>query len=196
MRRLIVALIIIAIIIAVAYWVLTADISALPQPGRLETRVAAHFRNWYISRGAGRLSIKPPVYSASEVSQGEGLFGMACASCHGKDGRHPTNIGKSMYPRVPDLGSREVQKLSNTELFWVVKNGVRLSGMPGFGNTLSNDNIWQLTFYVRSLGESPKSKPSSRIGYPPGRRPLLQKTPRFVLTVTDGRRPAALRPLP
>jgi mono/diheme cytochrome c family protein len=156
-RSLILALVIILIVAGIAYGVLSADISALPQPGNLETRVAAAFRNWYISRGAGRLSIQPPKYDASAVSAGEGLFGMACASCHGKDGRHPTNMGKSMYPRVPDLGSPEVQKLSNGEVFWVVKNGIRLSGMPGFGNILSNDAIWQVTYYVRTLGGSSQS---------------------------------------
>lgn len=63
-----------------------------------------------------------------------------------------------MYPRAPDLGSPEVQKLSNPELFWVIRNGIRLSGMPGFGNVLSNDEIWQATYYVRSLRESPNEK--------------------------------------
>ena len=152
MRRAVVAFIVIAIVIAIAYAVLTADISAVPEPGRTETRVASSFRNWYIGREAARLSIKPPKDDASAVSAGEGLFGMACASCHGKDGRHPTNIGTAMYPRVPDLGSPEVQKLSNRELFWVIKNGIRLSGMPGFGKTLSDDEIWQAAYYVRSLG--------------------------------------------
>ena len=63
-----------------------------------------------------------------------------------------------MYPRVLDLGSPEVQRLSNPELFWVIKNGIRFSGMPGFGNTLSDDEIWQATYYVRSLGTAAKEK--------------------------------------
>ncbi len=65
----------------------------------------------------------------------------------------PTPIGKSMYPRAPDLGSRLVQHLTDRQLFWVVKNGVRLSGMPGFGNIDTDEEIWQLTYYVRSVGK-------------------------------------------
>lgn len=154
MRSIFLALIVVLIVVLIGCWVLTADISALPQPGSTETRIAGGLRNWYIGRGARRSLPSQPPNDVETVSAGEGLFGMACASCHGKDGRHPTNIGKSMYPRVPDLGSPSVQALSDKELFWVVKNGIRLSGMPGFGNILSNDETWQLAFYVRSLGAS------------------------------------------
>lgn len=153
-RSLIFAAIVIAIVLAIAYGILTADISALPQPGPFETRMATSVRDWYISRASAHLSSRALLNNASEVSKGEALFGMACASCHGKDGRNPTNIGKSMYPRVLDLGSPEVQKLSDREIFWVVKNGIRLSGMPGFGNILSDDEIWQTTSFVRSLRKS------------------------------------------
>lgn len=159
MRRrvsLILTAIVIAIVVAVVYGVLTADISALPEPGGFETRVANSARDWYIRRAAARASFQPPANDASAVSAGQGLFGMACASCHGKDGRHPTNTGKAMYPRVPDLGSPEVQKLSDAELFWVIKNGIRLSGMPGFGKIFSDNELWQATYYVRSLSKSPK----------------------------------------
>lgn len=151
-------IILIAIVVAVAYAVLTADISALPQPGHFETRVATSLRNWYIRREAARSSTKTPVNDPSAVSAGEGLFSMACASCHGKDGRSPTSIGKAMYPRALDLGAPEVQELSDQELFWVIKSGVRLSGMPGFGNALSESEIWQATYYVRSLGKAPPRK--------------------------------------
>jgi mono/diheme cytochrome c family protein len=152
---LIVIVILAVIVIAIVYAVLTLDISALHEPGPVETRIATTARDWYINKAAGREPSKPLREDASAVSAGEGLFGMSCASCHGKDGRSPTNMGKAMYPRVLDLGSPGVQKLSNRELFWVIKNGVRLSGMPGFGDILSDDEIWQATYYVRSLGKSP-----------------------------------------
>ncbi len=152
------AVVLIAILAAIAYWVLTRSISALPEPGPIETRTFTTARNWYIRRAAVHSDSKAPANDAAEISAGEGLFSMGCASCHGNDGRSPTNIGKSMYPRCPDLGSPEVQRLSNPELFWVIKNGVRFSGMPGFGNTLSDDQIWQATYYVKSLGSAGKQK--------------------------------------
>lgn len=147
----VVVIIALAALTAVA-WARTANISALPAPSRYETWFAGKAKDWYIGRAARGPLPRAPVYDPSAVAAGETLFGMGCANCHGKDGRNPTNIGKSMYPRVPDLGSADVQHMSDRELFWVIKNGIRLSGMPGFGNILTDDEIWQVTDYVRSLG--------------------------------------------
>ncbi len=61
-----------------------------------------------------------------------------------------------MYPRVPSLSSPAVQQMSDKELFWVIKNGICLSGMPGFARLDSDPEIWQITYYVRSLGEPAK----------------------------------------
>jgi mono/diheme cytochrome c family protein len=153
---LMVAIVIVLIIIAGAYTVMHVDISALPEPGRFETSIATKAKDWYISRAA-RGSLQPaPINDASSVSTGETLFGMGCATCHGQDGHKPTPIGKSMYPRVLDLGSPEVQEMSDRELFWVIKNGIRLSGMPGFAKIESDEQIWELAYYVRSLGKQPK----------------------------------------
>jgi mono/diheme cytochrome c family protein len=63
-----------------------------------------------------------------------------------------------MYPRCPDLEAPQVQRLSDPELFWVIENGIRFSGMPGFGNTLSGDEIWQATYYVWSFRATAKQK--------------------------------------
>ena len=151
--RLVTMTIIVLLIIAAAYGMMHVDISALPEPGAAETWLATKIRNWYIgraARGSGRPSLEN---SAVMVTTGETLFGMGCANCHGQDGRKPTPIGQSMYPRVLDLSSPAVQRMSDPELFWVIKNGIRLSGMPGFGRVQSDEQIWQLTYYVRSLGQ-------------------------------------------
>jgi len=84
------------------------------------------------------------------------LFGGRCASCHGLDGRTPTEVGQWMYPRAPDVGSPAVQQWSDAELFWIIKHGIRLTGMPGFGHIHSDDQVWHLVRYVRSLGAQPK----------------------------------------
>ena len=154
---LMVAIVIVLIIIAAgAYAVMHVNISTLPEPGPFETAIATKAKDWYISRAA-RGSLPPaPTNDASSVSAGETLFGMGCATCHGQDGHKPTPIGKAMYPRVPDLGSPEVQEMSDRELFWVIRNGIRLSGMPGFAKVESDEQIWTLAYYVRSLGKQPK----------------------------------------
>lgn len=144
------------ILIACAYGLARASVSALPDPGPLETALAAKARNWFIARAARAVPQPSVQSSADSISKGDALFDMDCASCHGDGGRAPTSIGRAMYPRAADLGSPEVQKLSNREIFWVIKNGVRLSGMPGFARVDGDPEMWQLTYYVRSLGKNAK----------------------------------------
>lgn len=134
------------------------NLSALPNPGSFETRFASTSKRWLIARAARKSVPAEPQGSDADRANGDMLYGMDCDSCHGKDGRHPTETGQGMYPRVPDLGSTAVQEYSDAELFWIVKNGVRLSGMPAFGKTQSDKEIWDLVRYVRSLSGSATSK--------------------------------------
>jgi mono/diheme cytochrome c family protein len=62
-----------------------------------------------------------------------------------------------MYPRAADLTSKQVQSYSDQELFWIINNGIRFTGMPGFGKLETLDHIWDLVNYVRTLpGDSRK----------------------------------------
>lgn len=139
----------------VVYTILSFNVSALPDPGWLETSLATSAKHWYVARAArAKLPTAPPD-NGQNVASGQALFGMACASCHGQDARTPTPMGQSMYPRATDLAAPAIQAYTNRELFWVIKNGIRLSGMPGFARTNSDEQIWQLVDYVRSLGNPP-----------------------------------------
>jgi mono/diheme cytochrome c family protein len=132
------------------------SLSALPEPGRLETYVATKAKLWLIRRSARREIPKAPAKDPVGEAVGSMIYRGECAACHGVDGRTPTAIGRWMYPRTLDLSSREVQQWSDAELFWIIKNGIRLSGMPGFGKIHSDEKIWNLVQYVRSLGTEPR----------------------------------------
>jgi mono/diheme cytochrome c family protein len=79
-------------------------------------------------------------------------FRADCAECHGSDGRTPTEIGRAMSPRAPDLATPQVQAWSDAELFWIIKHGIKLTGMPGFGRQHDDERIWHLVDYVREIG--------------------------------------------
>jgi mono/diheme cytochrome c family protein len=128
------------------------SLSALPEPGRLETYVATKAKQWLVRRSARRAPPPAPANDPVGEAVGSMIYRGECAACHGVDGRTPTAIGRWMYPRSLDLSSREVQQWSDAELFWIIKNGIRLSGMPGFGKIHSDQEIWDLVQYVRSLG--------------------------------------------
>ncbi len=132
------------------------NLSALNEPGPAETKWATRAKLWYVSR-AVRAGVPPAPKSDSGSQMDANMaFMNECSTCHGMDGRTPSNIGRWMYPRTLDLTSPEVQGWSDAELFWVIKNGIRLSGMPAFGKTKSEAQVWQLVYYVRSLTAAPK----------------------------------------
>ena len=135
-------------------------LSALPEPGRLETALATRAKHYLVHRNS-REGIPPaPADRQASTKEGERLFGTECGACHGNSGHNPTDAGRWMYPRAADLTSRESQSYSDPEVFWIIKNGIRLSGMPAFGKVESDDHIWDLVFYLRTLPKAPVSSGS------------------------------------
>ncbi len=161
MGKRILKLIVVVLVVLVVVFIAASqmDLSALPEPGPRESALAASAKRWMIGRAARNSVGAAPAADASSADNGGMIYGMDCDSCHGKDGRHPTEIGQWMYPRMPDLGAPGVQAWSDAELFWIIKNGVRFSGMPGFGKSQTDKEIWDLVHYVRSLSAAvPSSK--------------------------------------
>ena len=75
-----------------------------------------------------------------------------CATCHANNGSGDTEMGRNMYPRAPDMRKPETQNLTDGELFFVIENGVRLTGMPGWGGSkTSAEDSWKLVRFIRHL---------------------------------------------
>jgi mono/diheme cytochrome c family protein len=87
------------------------------------------------------------------AGQGACHFADHCASCHGNDGRGQTTLGRNMYPKAPDMTLPETQRLSDGELFAIIENGVRLTGMPAWGSPGPEDDneTWELVHFIRHL---------------------------------------------
>jgi mono/diheme cytochrome c family protein len=133
-------------------------LDALQEPGRVETALATRAKRTLIRRSS-RDGIPPaPTNLGASVEEGDKLYGTDCGGCHGLDGNKLTDAGRWMYPRAARLASHEVQQYSDRELFWIVKNGIRLSGMPAFGNVESDEHIWNLVHYIRTLPRSANPK--------------------------------------
>src|ERR1700732_3897925 len=129
-------------------------LDALHEPGHLETFLATKIKRILVARSS-RHNIPPaPTDLQASIKEGDTVYGTDCAACHGLGGQIPTDTGRWMYPRASVLTSPEVQQYSDRELFWIVKNGIRLSGMPAFGKVESDEHIWNLAHYVRTLGGS------------------------------------------
>jgi mono/diheme cytochrome c family protein len=129
---------------------LLAGCTADKPPSREESTLADAAKDVVIPLEAGKM--KNPLPETDEVvSQGQQVFLESCALCHGPDGRAQTNIGRNMYPHAMDLHSAHVQHWSDGELFWIIRNGVRLTGMPSWQSSISDNDTWKLTRYIHSL---------------------------------------------
>ena len=78
-------------------------------------------------------------------------FADHCATCHANDGSGDTSIGKGLYPKPPDLRAAGTQDLTDGELFYIIHNGIRLTGMPAFGQSDEDADSWKLVHFIRHL---------------------------------------------
>jgi mono/diheme cytochrome c family protein len=126
------------------------DFSASTPPGRLEQRLATFALNRSIERHAPKVA-NPLARSPAAVAAGLVLFRTHCVDCHGAPGVDPTEAGASLNPPAPGLTLARVQARSDGELKWIVSNGVRMTGMPAFGASRSEEEVWQLVAALRRL---------------------------------------------
>ena len=92
----------------------------------------------------------------SNLAAGVKTYRESCAVCHGLRGEEETGIAKGMFPKPPQFfahASKAGGAVGQT--FWVVKNGIRLTGMPGFGASMSDEQIWQVSVMVEQREKRP-----------------------------------------
>jgi mono/diheme cytochrome c family protein len=137
------------------------DPNALSEPGKVET-IAATMTLRVLVWQRARSEVVPPAPADRQASidEGDKLYGIDCGDCHGLDGHTLTDEGRWMYPRAANLISTQVQKYSDRELFWIVKNGIRFTGMPAFAKVETDEHVWNLIDYLRSI---PRSEPANRL---------------------------------
>lgn len=92
----------------------------------------------------------PDLNNPSLVKTGFADYREMCAGCHGGPGLSRDVIGQGLYPMAPAL-AQSAKRLSPSELFWITKNGIKMTGMPAFGQTHSDDKIWALVSFLEKL---------------------------------------------
>ena len=147
-------------------WVLLAVLgsacTAHKQPWTVETALANAAKDVVIPMQARSLT-NPYAASPDVLQAGQQLYAQSCAICHGGDGRGQTDLGRDMYPPAMDLNSPHVQHWKDSDLFWIVQNGVRLTGMPSWKPVLSDSDTWKMVAFLRTL---PKASAQSGAGAP------------------------------
>ncbi|HEU4684831.1 MAG TPA: cytochrome c [Nitrospira sp.] len=136
----------------VGYRLFTTGFSAKAEPHVLEVWLARRIRHLAIP--VSQLDQPNPVPPSPEVlKEARAHFADHCAICHANDGSGKTPIGKSVYPQAPDLREPATQTMSDGELFWVIHNGIRFTGMPAWGEGEPEKDMdsWKLVHFIRHL---------------------------------------------
>jgi mono/diheme cytochrome c family protein len=94
----------------------------------------------------------PVVVSAEALAEGRDHFADHCASCHANNGDGHTMYGDGLNPAPPDLRLAATQNKSDGELYSIIQNGVRVTGMPAFGSPgVQDESTWKLVAFIRHL---------------------------------------------
>jgi len=125
--------------------------SAREEPSAPEKWIARRARNAALPPEAK--AQRNPVPNTPEViADARAHWADHCASCHANDGSGDTAMGAHMYPPAPDMRRPVTQNLTDGELFFIIQNGVRLTGMPAWGGSDHDaEDSWKLVRFIRHL---------------------------------------------
>lgn len=135
-----------------AYRLRQQGFSARETPSMMEAAAARAARSFAVPPRYRGLK-NPQAATPENLREGMEHFADHCAVCHANNGSGDTAYGRNMYPKAPDMRTEDTQKLSDGELYSIIQNGVRLTGMPAFGAAESTDlaSNWNLVLFIRHL---------------------------------------------
>jgi mono/diheme cytochrome c family protein len=130
----------------------THGFSTRSPPTAFETFAARTVREMALPAGT-REKLNPIPNSADVLAEGRAHWSDHCAACHSNNGSGEAEMGKHMYPPAPDMRKSDSQSLSDGELFYIIQNGIRLTGMPSWGSGTKRDeqDSWKLVRFIRHL---------------------------------------------
>ena len=138
----------------VGYQLFTTGFSAKTEPHALEVLMARQIRHLAIPIEK-RNAQNPIPLSPDVIKESLAHFADHCALCHANDGSGQTPIGKNVNPKALDLRLPDIQSMSDGEIFWVIRNGIRFTAMPawGEGDPAQDKESWKLVHFIRHLSQ-------------------------------------------
>ncbi len=129
------------------------DTSAELRPGNLETFIASEALDASVGRHAAKLPNPVPETDAN-LLEGMTLYTMNCTGCHGTLDKSPSLLGPNFYPPAPNLVNDPPDD-PEWHTFYVIKHGIRWTGMPAWGRGLKDDEIWKVSSFLTRLKNLP-----------------------------------------
>lgn len=135
-----------------AVWLRGSGMTSRRHAWPLEERAARAARS-FLMPSAMRNAVDPVPASPEVIRSGMEHFADHCAVCHANDGSGRTSLGKSMFPRAPDMRRTLTQAMTDGELFCDIENGIPFSGMAAWGTGTADGerSSWELVRFIRHL---------------------------------------------
>ncbi|MFN3695201.1 MAG: c-type cytochrome [Ignavibacterium sp.] len=92
----------------------------------------------------------PDLKNSSLIKEGFEHYKEMCESCHGAPGIEETELSKGLNPPAPYL-VEEAKEIDPKKLFWITKNGIKMTGMPAWGKTHSDESIWAIVAFIKTM---------------------------------------------
>jgi mono/diheme cytochrome c family protein len=135
----------------ICWFLASQPFSARRKPGLIEAFLANRVRS--LSIPASVKKRRNPLGSSDvDLTLTKKAFGDQCSVCHAPDGSGETTINRSLSPPAPDFRTPGTQNLSDGEIFYIIKNGVRFTGVPAWD--ITDDENWRLVFYIKQMGRA------------------------------------------
>ena len=125
------------------------NVAATDQHWGLTEQILETVRTRSIKAHAADIQVPPGLDNPDRLRMGVEHFAAHCAVCHGGPGVPKGDIGKGLYPPAPDLAHTSTH-LSEAEMFWVIKNGIKMTGMPAWADH-SDEEIWATVAFLKKL---------------------------------------------
>jgi len=142
----------IAVYAAISFGLVPANSDG--KPSGLERWAARSSLNATIRREMN-LSPNPLPVTDENLNAGLKLYASNCMACHGAADGKASNIAHGLYQSAPQLGEHGVGDDPDGEILWKVQHGIRFTGMPSFGKSLTDTQLWQLVMFLKQMDKLP-----------------------------------------
>ncbi len=132
------------------YFAVARGFSARGEPSRVEEFLARNLRSLAIPSEA-KAAANPYPFTDQKLPAAQDHWVAHCSLCHALDGSGDSTVGKNMYPKPPDMRASLTQDLSDGEMYYIISNGIRFTGMPAWGGEDSAEDMWDLVSFIRRL---------------------------------------------
>ena len=154
-KKLLIAVLVVA---AILYFLFGRyDVSATKPHPTIVSMIFHSITERSIQRNSASLKVPYDVDDKEIYVEGFKEYEEMCVQCHGAPGVEPSSTGKGLFPKPPKFPSKEFNEYSLKDIFWVTKNGVKMTGMPAYGPTHDDEEIWAVSIFLdksRDLSEA------------------------------------------